>query len=835
MSAGTTLGDTGNWREELRREYSQTLPAKLSKLASLVEGLTRQPDDRDALEALIMAVHRLHGSGGSFGFAEVSRLCGEWELELRQAQGERLSALQVAQLDARLQALRGVLAPAAPVAEEDPAGALLLGLRAALGREPRVLLIEDDPDMAAFLSGLLASLQIGVTGTSTAAEALHAFASGAFDFVVSDYRLAEGTAKQLVRELRARDPEVPVLVVSGEVDKSELLELIRESVDEFQEKPVDVRAFTGAAVRLLLLGSERRRTRRRGAALLELSSHVRLGMPAAEISGTFARLVPEITPFRAAAVALLDEGGGRLRRAATHGWPQDGGDSEFALDELRARYERGQRLDVAAFVPAADAGTTARGGAWRPGDRIVVAVASGAQCWGYLLVDSPLDGRRPSNDSLRMLALLARQLAAALEDDALYAAQMRLNFQLRFSRELVRAALGTSDVAKLKPMLTSAAVGGLGGSFAAFAERTSRGWRLDDVACKRTEDYLEAQSEPGPHAARVFAHVEKNGTPFHWRAADGAVSLAGRRRTQAVLAVPVRADDVLRYVLVIEEDEQGEFDEATVRAYVGLADQVGLILSRLHYQKYLETSAAELRESYGKLRTAHVEVVRLQELLRASLPPATWNALVAGAGSTPLPQREAAASAIVELHVAGFGRLAERLPAGAQITLLDRFFGAAVPAARAAGGEVLKSEGAGLLLRFDDCAAALRALPALLALDVEPSAEWPLQGLPALSLVVGAAYGAVAFGHANPSMFHERASAGEPVAEAARLVQQARPGSALVDARLLPDGTTPEDFGLVALPGRHVLASGGALLLLTLREHEGRYVEMKSPGRSAVE
>ncbi len=617
MRPQASLGDTANWRDELRREYAQTLPDKLARLVALHEALAAAPDAAAELEALLMAVHRLHGSAGSYGFPEISRAAGEWELELREAREAGVSGALLERLRTQLEALRAELEarPLPSPDEADAAGALLSGLRAALGREPNVLVVEDDPDMLALMVGLLGSLQVGCTPARDPREALAAFRLGAYDFVISDYRFADDTARSLLRELRAEDAEMPILVVSGEVDTREIIELVRESVDEFQQKPLDARAFTGAVVRLLLAGEERRRTRRRGAALLSLSSQVRLGMAGQELLGLLLRVVPEITPFRTARLWLVDESDRRLRAAAEHGGAGSAPAEAEPLERVRARFARGFRLDAAAFVAHDGQSVGARRGPWRPGDQVLVEVRGAPRLWGYLLADSPLDGCRPSDDSLRMLALLGHQIAAALDNDAVYAAQMRLNFQLRFSRELVRAALGSADVESLKPMLTSAAVGGLGGSFAAFAERTSQGWRLLDVACKRAEDYLE---EPalGPQAASALAKVERTGALFHWRADDGAVSLCGRRHTQAVLAVPVRAADVLRYVLLVEDDEGGEFDEATQRSYQGLADQIGLILSRLHYQKYLETTAAELREAHAQLQARHDELLRLFERYR---------------------------------------------------------------------------------------------------------------------------------------------------------------------------------------------------------------------------
>lgn len=102
-----------DWRAELRREYARTLPGKHAHIERRLVALAATPADPTALEALFAAVHRLHGSAGSYGFTELSRLAGEWEQELlvlRDA-GGRPSAGALEAMRARLDALRRLERP----------------------------------------------------------------------------------------------------------------------------------------------------------------------------------------------------------------------------------------------------------------------------------------------------------------------------------------------------------------------------------------------------------------------------------------------------------------------------------------------------------------------------------------------------------------------------------------------------------------------------------------------------------------------------------------------------------------------------------------------------
>ena len=66
------------WLDDLRAEYASRLPSKVAAILDLAAALAAQPGDRRALPELAHAVHRLVGSAGSYGFAEISTELSPW-------------------------------------------------------------------------------------------------------------------------------------------------------------------------------------------------------------------------------------------------------------------------------------------------------------------------------------------------------------------------------------------------------------------------------------------------------------------------------------------------------------------------------------------------------------------------------------------------------------------------------------------------------------------------------------------------------------------------------------------------------------------------------------
>jgi signal transduction histidine kinase/ActR/RegA family two-component response regulator len=112
----------------------------------------------------------------------------------------------------------------------------------------RILLVEDDPRVRTATVGALEDLGYDPVSCSSGAEAMRLFASEDFDLVVSDVVMPEMTGPELIRELRARRPDVAVLFVTGFVGDGESDDLVGH---DLLRKPFTVAALASAVAQAL--------------------------------------------------------------------------------------------------------------------------------------------------------------------------------------------------------------------------------------------------------------------------------------------------------------------------------------------------------------------------------------------------------------------------------------------------------------------------------------------------------------------------------------------------------------------------------------------------------
>lgn len=115
------------------------------------------------------------------------------------------------------------------------------------GRPPhRVLLIEDDPPIRERLARALAAHgDCRVASAGTLAEARARLAEGEQDLIVSDLRLPDGLAIDLLAEARERHPGIEILVISVLGDETTILAAIAAGASGYLLKdalPEDIHA-----------------------------------------------------------------------------------------------------------------------------------------------------------------------------------------------------------------------------------------------------------------------------------------------------------------------------------------------------------------------------------------------------------------------------------------------------------------------------------------------------------------------------------------------------------------------------------------------------------------
>ena len=104
----------------------------------------------------------------------------------------------------------------------------------------KILVVEDDPDIAALLSMHLAELDAEVSVSHRGDEGLDAFKAGNFDLVVLDLMLPGMDGLSVCREIRAIEGYVPVLMLtakSSELDRVLGLEI---GADDYLTKPFSI-------------------------------------------------------------------------------------------------------------------------------------------------------------------------------------------------------------------------------------------------------------------------------------------------------------------------------------------------------------------------------------------------------------------------------------------------------------------------------------------------------------------------------------------------------------------------------------------------------------------
>jgi signal transduction histidine kinase len=116
----------------------------------------------------------------------------------------------------------------------------------------RILLVEDDPRVRTATVGALEDLGYEPVSCSSGAEAMRLFVAEDFDLVISDVVMPEMTGPELVRELRARRPDIAILFVTGFVGENESDDLVGH---ELLRKPFTVAALASAVAVALARGT----------------------------------------------------------------------------------------------------------------------------------------------------------------------------------------------------------------------------------------------------------------------------------------------------------------------------------------------------------------------------------------------------------------------------------------------------------------------------------------------------------------------------------------------------------------------------------------------------
>jgi two-component system, cell cycle sensor histidine kinase and response regulator CckA len=109
----------------------------------------------------------------------------------------------------------------------------------AQGHGERILIVEDEVSIQTLAARVLSDKCYEVSVAGTAREALSTFhhENGRFDLLMSDVVLPDRSGLDLVEEIRAQRPDLPILLCSGYTDERSHWDTISEKGFHYLQKP----------------------------------------------------------------------------------------------------------------------------------------------------------------------------------------------------------------------------------------------------------------------------------------------------------------------------------------------------------------------------------------------------------------------------------------------------------------------------------------------------------------------------------------------------------------------------------------------------------------------
>jgi DNA-binding response OmpR family regulator len=101
----------------------------------------------------------------------------------------------------------------------------------------RLLLVEDEPDMAQLLRGVLERHDFVVDWVSSIEIATEAIETISHDLVLLDRQLGDGDGATLIKFLRKRRPNVPIIILSARGAAADRIEGLNLGADDYVSKP----------------------------------------------------------------------------------------------------------------------------------------------------------------------------------------------------------------------------------------------------------------------------------------------------------------------------------------------------------------------------------------------------------------------------------------------------------------------------------------------------------------------------------------------------------------------------------------------------------------------
>jgi CheY-like chemotaxis protein/HPt (histidine-containing phosphotransfer) domain-containing protein len=244
--------DTNDALRVLRERYRATIANTVAALRQLAQQLTRTPSAPEIVDALRRELHRIHGTAGSYGFADASRLAAELEqAAVRWAidpamDAERRGNMTADFADALELCVEGAASTDPTPVRAQPSVPPPPKEQAPSSRATELVIVEDDPSLVEMLSYAFTTAGLSFRHFGTGPDALQGLLTMDIGqrrpVLLLDVDLPGLDGFSLHERLRVERPGAFTTVfLTARAGEAEQLRAYRAGAIDYVPKPVNLR------------------------------------------------------------------------------------------------------------------------------------------------------------------------------------------------------------------------------------------------------------------------------------------------------------------------------------------------------------------------------------------------------------------------------------------------------------------------------------------------------------------------------------------------------------------------------------------------------------------
>lgn len=243
--------------EDLREFYNEALDLLDEAEACLLQ-IEKKAPLKDRFDAIFRSFHSIKGGAGMLGISDLQDHTHTLETFFSQFRDkDSISAKDVTYLLEGIDKTRSLItgtdtggsaAPAHEEVEADTDTTASVDIQVQTGPdeslnlnadESMVYIVDDEPLVAEMMEDVVAQTGFQTKVFHKAADLISELASQKPDLVISDMAMPEMNGLEMLKKINSIDPNLPVIFVSGYLNKDILIESIKHGVYATIEKPID--------------------------------------------------------------------------------------------------------------------------------------------------------------------------------------------------------------------------------------------------------------------------------------------------------------------------------------------------------------------------------------------------------------------------------------------------------------------------------------------------------------------------------------------------------------------------------------------------------------------